>query len=237
MTGPNRAGATGVRRAGWRLARLAVVLGTAGVISGCTDWAGYDLDSFWGRIPALSTMRTSVAYDAHDMPRLPAEGTIPVQNPNGDVPGRFTQMQLDSVGATLTNPFGAAPQPTVMARGEVVYQRQCAVCHGPQGEGTGPVVGPGKYPFAPGINIPATAARSDGYLYAIIVAGRGLMPPYGHALTHEDRWAIVSYVRQLQSDAGASPAAAAGTPAAGTPPASLDVAGADADTAAAGIQP
>lgn len=200
-----------------RRLRVALVVTAMLGASGCTDWAGYDLDSFWGHIPPLATMRTSVAYDAHEMPRLPAENTIPIASPNGDAPPRFTQLQLDSVAGTLTNPFAGQASGAVGERGAVMYQRQCAVCHGPQGAGAGPAVGPGKYPFAPAINIPATAARSDGYLYAVITAGRGLMPPYGHAISHEDRWAIVTYVRQLQSQAGAAAPATAAAPSGSAP--------------------
>lgn len=191
-------------RRGARAFVLVALLST----SGCTDWAGYDLDMLWGYIPFLSTMRTSVAVDPYDMPRLPAEHTVPVASPNGDAPPRFSQTQLDSAAATFTNPFAGQSAPVVMARGQVMYQRQCTVCHGSQGEGNGPAVGPGKYPFAPPLNGQATAARSDGYLYAVITAGRGLMPPYGPAITHEDRWAIVNYVRRLQSQAGAGAASA-----------------------------
>lgn len=167
-------------------------------LSGCTDWAGYDLDYAWGYIPALATLRGSVAYDPYELPRLPAEHTIPVASPIGDVPPRFTQAQLDSAAATLSSPFGPNPAPAVLARGEEVYRNQCYACHGPQGAGDGPVVGPGKYPFAPALNDGTANARSDGYLYGIIAVGRGLMPPYGERIAHLDRWAVVSYVRQLQ---------------------------------------
>lgn len=211
-----------------RGARAVVVAGAILGASGCTDLAGYDLDMFWGYIPFLSTMRTSVAIDAHVMPRLPAEHTIPVASPNGDAPPPFGQTQLDSVGAALTNPYAGQASPVVMSRGELMYERQCTVCHGAQGEGNGPAVGPGKYPFAPPLNGAATAARSDGYIYAVITAGRGLMPPYGHAITHEDRWAIVNYVRHLQAQAGtgAPPAGVVGTGAnaAPVPPSTPDAA-------------
>ena len=37
--------------------------------------------------------------------------------------------------------------------------------------------------------------------------GRGVMPRYGDKVyRHEDRWAIVNYVRKLQHDASAAPA-------------------------------
>lgn len=192
------------------------LVATAGLLAlgGCTDWAGYDLDYFWNAIPALSTMRTSVAFDPYDMPRLPAPNSVPISTPNGDVPPAFAPAQLDSAAATLSNPFAGSADPAVLARGQAVYANQCVACHGPLGAGDGPVVGPGKYPFAPPINGAATAARSDGYIYAVIAGGRGLMPPYGEKITHADRWATVSYVRQIQGQSGGVAAAPAPVPAA-----------------------
>jgi mono/diheme cytochrome c family protein len=192
-------------------------LGVAG-LSGCTDWAGYDLDYFWGNIPALATLRGSVAYDPYELPRLPAEHTIPVETPIGEVPAPFTQASLDSVAVTLSNPYAPTPDEVVLARGQKVYINQCYACHGPQGAGDGPVVGPGKYPFAPAINGPTTAARSDGYLYGIIAVGRGLMPPYGERIAHLDRWAVVSYLRVLQRQGNPLPDGAAGVPTVVDPP-------------------
>jgi mono/diheme cytochrome c family protein len=196
-----------------------MMVGTAG----CTDWAGYDLDSAWGKVPILSTLRHSVTYDPYEMPRLPAEHSVPVSGPNGDIPAHFAQTQLDSVGATLQSPFATAPDAAVLARGEAVYAAQCSVCHGAEGAGDGPVIGAGKFPYALPVNSAATAARSDGYLYGVIAVGRGLMPPYGEKIAHLDRWAVVAYVRQLERQAAATPAA--GAPAAApvaapaTPPA------------------
>lgn len=202
--------------------RLALVGLCAFSVSGCTDWAGYDLDSFWGTVPILSTLRHSVTYDPYEMPRLPAAHSVPIENPNGDVPARFTQTQLDSVGATLQSPLDMR-DPTVLARGELVFETQCSACHGPAGAGNGPILGPGKFPFAPAINSAATAARADGYIYGVIDVGRGLMPPYGEKIAHLDRWAVVAFVRELERRAAASaPAAAAPAataPAAVAPPA------------------
>lgn len=187
----------------------ALVLGSV-ALSGCTDWAGYDLDYAFGYVPWLATLRGSVAYDPYEMPRLPAEGSIPVATPIGDVPPPFTQAELDAVAPTLVNPL--QPTPEVLARGAVVYQNQCWACHGANGAGEGPVVGGGRFPFAPAVNGSATAARSDGYLYAVIRVGRGLMPAYAERVTHTDRWALVAYMRQLQGEAGALPAAAPTVP-------------------------
>jgi mono/diheme cytochrome c family protein len=200
------------------LARLALAAAAAlPALAACTDWAGYDIDMAAGKVPQLATMRRSVIPDPYQMVRLPPEGTVPVAGPNGDVPPPFTSAQLDSVAPTLRPPF-ALGDPAVLARGQVAYHNNCFVCHGVAGDGKGPVSAPGKVVGVAAINGAATAGRSDGYIYGVIAAGRGLMPPYGPRLTHQDRWAIVAYVRQLQRQAGAAPAPGATT---GVPPAAL----------------
>jgi mono/diheme cytochrome c family protein len=181
--------------------------------SGCTDWAGYDLDYLMGRTAVLATMRSTVSFDPQSFARLPVPGTVPFSSPVGELLPPFTQAQLDSVAATLTSPL--QPTPDVLSRGAYIYSNQCFACHGEAGAGNGPVVGAGKFPLGPVLNGGTAAARSDGYLYAIIRVGRGLMPPYGDRVSHDDRWALVHYLRQLQGQSGALTAPAAATPAAG----------------------
>lgn len=200
-----------------RMGRTLALGVVALAVTGCTDWALYDLDVAWGGIPALGMLRGSVAYDPYELPRLPAPGAVSLETPGREVLPAFTQLQLDSVGAVLVNPLTATPE--VLALGQQVYETQCTVCHGPQGAGDGTVVGPGKYPFAPPINGAATAARSDGYMYGVIRVGRGLMPAYGERVHHLERWATVLYLRTLQQGGAAAPAA---TPAAAPAPAGAD---------------
>lgn len=226
---------TSANRARNAVAAAAAVL----ALSACTDWAGYDLDRASGAVPAFSTMRNDVSPDPYQMPREPAPGTVPALHPLGDVPAPYTQAQLDSVAPLLVNPL--RPTPQVLERGKRVYEVNCSVCHGTQGQGNGPVVdAQNKFPFAPAVNAGPTQARSDGYLYAVVDVGRNFMPPYGARITHLDRWAVVTYVRQLQGrfetrnappnvsaggaalDAGTVPPSAEPQPGAGTPPATLD---------------
>jgi mono/diheme cytochrome c family protein len=178
--------------------------GAVVTLTGCTDWAGHDIDMAVGQVPALSTMRRDIIPDNYEMLRMPAEGTVPVVHPLGDVPGPYTQLQIDSIAPLLSNPLPATA--TVLERGRLQYEQNCAVCHGVQGDGRGSVIDPRKFPFASplGAGSPATG-RSDGYLYAVIDVGRGLMPPYGHRMTHADRWAVVHYMRQLQGTPGPPP--------------------------------
>jgi mono/diheme cytochrome c family protein len=124
------------------------------------------------------------------------------------------------------NPL-AADDPAALTLGQTMYERHCAVCHGPQGGGDGPLRGPGKFPVIPSLISGPATTRVDGYLYGIIRAGRGLMPAYGARMTHTERWSIVVYVNYLQARAGA-PAAPAAAPAA------VPGGAAPPDTAAAG---
>ena len=205
-----------------RASRLALAAGMLAGLSGCTDAAGYDLDRFWGKIAIFSTLRTSVAYGPNEMPRLPAPGTVPVVSPRGDETPLFPQAALDSAAATLTNPL--QPTPEVLARGEAVYHNSCYACHGDQGKGSGPVVGPGKFPFAPAIDGSTGVVRSEGYVYAVVRVGRGLMPSYGERMDVNDRWAVATYVHHLAGQHVAASAPAGAMPAAPPPAAPAPVA-------------
>lgn len=196
--------------ASFRLAAGIAMLGLVG--TGCTDFAGYDLDYLLAKAPFIATMRTSPSFESQQIPMLPPENAVALSSPNAETAARWTQLQLDSVGATLTNPITVTPE--VLQRGEQVYQNNCLVCHGAEGAGNGPVVGPGKFPNGPSLVSGTALTRSPGYIYAIIRVGRGLMPSYAERVAHDDRWAVVAYIRSLQ---GASAPPATTAPAPGEP--------------------
>jgi mono/diheme cytochrome c family protein len=110
---------------------------------------------------------------------------------------------------SLVNPVPA--DESSLARGQVMYDRMCAVCHGPAGLSAEAPILP-KHPMMAAFNLATGNAvgLTDGYLYGMIRVGRGVMPSYGHRITHFDRWHIVNYVRELQRQAGQTPAGAAG---------------------------
>ena len=148
----------------------------------------------------------SVAFAAGNYPA--ADGEVNVGQPEGVYIPPFTQLDLGvpGVGAPviqgLVNPTDPT-DPESLARGEQLYMRYCVVCHGPQGVGTGAYIA-GLHPVLPAYNLsgPIVAAYSDAYIYAMMRVGRGLMPEYGSRIAHFDRWHVVNYVRQLQSQAG-----------------------------------
>ncbi|MBI4409242.1 MAG: cytochrome c [Gemmatimonadetes bacterium] len=195
---------------------LLVLLLTGGVAA-CTA-----LDNFLASIPVFSFLREAPFFDPYEAPRPAPAGAVPSESPAGEVlpPVAPTHAALQAFGATVANPVADAK---TLARGQLLYQRQCFVCHGPAGKGDGPVVTrpgdqPGsKFPFAPNLTAPNVVQYTDGYLYGIIRAGRGLMPPYGERLSHLERWYVVNYVRQLQRGAAAATATPAAAAAASAP--------------------
>jgi mono/diheme cytochrome c family protein len=101
---------------------------------------------------------------------------------------------IDSM-AGIPNPIPADERS--LLNGRQYYSINCAVCHGDQGKGDGPIVAKG-YPGIPLVG-PAspTPGRTDGYIWGMMRNGRGLMPSYNR-IEELDRWDVVNYVRGLQ---------------------------------------
>jgi mono/diheme cytochrome c family protein len=161
-------------------------------------------------IPVFSFLRNAPSFDPYEAPRPAPPGSVPFNTPAGESLGPLeaTEVALNEFGNRVRNPL-AADDTLALRSGQVMFERHCAVCHNLDGKGNGPIVGPGKFPMGPNLTLPVTVARSDGYLYAIIRAGRGLMPAYGPRMSHLERWATVNYLRQLQRSSGAQPQPAA----------------------------
>ena len=100
-----------------------------------------------------------------------------------------------SEAPALANPVEATSES--LARGEELYDRNCAKCHGADGNGTGP--------STHGINADprklwvwsSAGDAADGYLFSIISNGRTDMPPWGLVLAESARWDLVNYVKSL----------------------------------------
>lgn len=166
------------------------------------------------------SMRDQSSFDPYENPINAPEGSVPfaagnlvarpgevnLGQPEGleDVPPPFTQLDILNAAPVVVNLANPVPVTEAsIARGEELYLRFCAPCHGPNGAGvTGYIITAGYPPF------PLISDRvqgfTDGYIYGMIRMGRGLMPAYGHRISHFDRWNVVNYLRVLQ---GVVPAA------------------------------
>lgn len=179
----DRARRGALRRAARGAMLAAVTLGAAGC-----EWF-----TDFKRQPHLTTWE-SFSPDTLGVRGSP-QGSVPVQGTH--MPGyavSYTALpaQIDSM-AGIANPVAVSE--ASLAAGRLLYQINCAVCHGDRGDGVSTVT---RY-FFPGISIINEIAqgRTDGYIFGMIRNGRGLMPPYNR-IEEASRWDVVNYVRALQ---------------------------------------
>ena len=187
-----------------RVAAIALVAITG--TTGCTK-----IENTLARVPFLAFLHSSPSIDPYEMPRPAPVGSVPVRDPFGVAPHATgnAQPQLLELAGRATNPVQPGDT-AALANGGVMFQRHCMVCHGAQGQGNGPIVGPDRFPMGPSLVSPAVQGYPDGYIYAVVRMGRGLMPAYGPRMTELERWQVVNYVRSL-AGGGTQPAPSAGT--------------------------
>jgi len=93
--------------------------------------------------------------------------------------------------------------PALLARGRQEFDAFCSVCHDRAGTGGGMIVLRG-YKRPPSFHIDRLRNEADGYFFAAITNGFGVMPNYAQQIAPQDRWAIVAYIRALQLSQGAT---------------------------------
>jgi len=161
-------------------------------------------------------MQYSVPYDAYDPNpltrngetlQLPPEGTVPLANAAFQY-GPGTE-EAERAGRELASPLEATP--ANLARGKQVFENVCIVCHGPAGQGDGPIIG--RFPNPPSLTAARAKGYPDGRIVHVIARGQGIMPSHAAQVLPEDRWRVVLYLRALQAAQG-RPSAAAPTAAA-----------------------
>ncbi len=103
----------------------------------------------------------------------------------------------------------------VLARGQNRFYTFCSPCHNFGGTGDGLVHKRApEFGATETMNITRDVARaySDAKLFHIISVGQNIMPAYGDRISEPDRWAIVRFIRELQSKAAGGAPVAAATP-------------------------
>jgi mono/diheme cytochrome c family protein len=175
--------------------REAAVLVLAALLPGCR--AQGEKPGF----VVMPGMYDSVPYDAYDRNLvtragqtllLPPEGTVPLAGPA--FPYAPGAEEAERAGRELRNPL--EPTPAHLARGKQVFENVCAVCHGPGGQGDGPIIG--RFPNPPSLLAARARGLPDGRIVHVIARGQGIMPPHSAQVLPDDRWRVVLHLRQLQ---------------------------------------
>lgn len=208
-----------MRRATRIGARLLIAALAVTVTSGCEP-----LDNVMVFIFGRS-MRDQRSFDPYENTRNPppnavafSSGTYPAKpdqwnfgEPDGTPEIPLSQADMQPIGTgnarvqALVNPI--MPDSASLARGKVLFERNCVVCHGEAGIGAQATIA-AKHPTVAAYNLagPQVRGYSDQYIYGMIRVGRGLMPTYGYRVTEFDRWRIVNYVRTLEAQFNANQA-------------------------------
>lgn len=103
-------------------------------------------------------------------------------------------------GAELNNPY--KPTEMVLARAKVIYDKQCAICHGEKGMGDGKLIvredgSDGAYKAVPPKYSDRLVGMKDGEIFHSITYGKNLMGPHAAHVKADDRWKLVCYIKEL----------------------------------------
>lgn len=97
----------------------------------------------------------------------------------------------------------------LIRRGQEVFTINCALCHGPSGNGQG-ITSTYGVPVAANPNARLNALTPDTYpdgrIFEVITKGKGMMGAYGPNLPVRDRWAVIAYLHTLQAAKAKQPA-------------------------------
>ncbi|HEY4010104.1 MAG TPA: cytochrome c, partial [Acidobacteriaceae bacterium] len=117
--------------------------------------------------------------------------TLPLgQQPTPDQPAAVAP--IPAADAARVNPI--KPTAASLARARKVYGYDCAMCHGPTGNGKGEIAGMTLKDYT---DPAALRDRTDGELFYIIQNGRGQMPGESGRQTAEEAWNMVILVRSF----------------------------------------
>ena len=87
----------------------------------------------------------------------------------------------------------------VILRGEKLFGNTCWTCHGEEGKGDG-VAAEALDPQPSDLTSVASQSQSDGSFFWKITKGRGNMVGYEDALSEEQRWQLVAFIRSLAQE-------------------------------------
>ncbi len=149
------------------------------VVLGVLELFAYDVIKL--PFPTQMAEQDSVGYEQG--PRLAAPAaSVPIQGP------------VLIAGQPATQPVAASADS--IARGKVFFGINCAMCHGQDATGNGPLSGYFS-PKPANLTGETEKSLSDQTIFLIITQGRKPMPSLAENLDPAQRWDVINYVRSL----------------------------------------
>lgn len=140
-------------------------------------------------------------FDNKASSREPLKGTVPYsQGASADTSsgraGHSKAKTLDRLEAASDMPLELTQE--LLHRGKERYSIYCLPCHSPAGDGDGRIVRRG-FPAPPSFHTERLRSIPDRHIFDVISDGYGVMHAYGDRVQPDDRWAIVAFIRVLQT--------------------------------------
>jgi mono/diheme cytochrome c family protein len=133
-------------------------------------------------LTAAMWMDEQPSYKAYEAPVL--------SSPKAAVP--VSGRELVDQEADLKNPV--APDAASLSSGKILFDINCAMCHGAASADRGPV-GKKLTPPPPGLDPGTVKLRSDAHIFRAVTSGFGRMPAFKDKLTPRERWDLVNFLR------------------------------------------
>ena len=90
-----------------------------------------------------------------------------------------------------------------MKEGGRLFNIYCAICHGPNMDGQGPLYASGKFAAMPANFKDAKYLHMPvGQMYAAIKYGMNMMGSYASQIDTKQRWMVIAYIKKMQSANG-----------------------------------
>jgi mono/diheme cytochrome c family protein len=196
---------------------VAVASGLSACGDGTTRSVGWEFSRNMYDPIAYNPDQPNDNFENKQTAQLPPEGTVPVGFENFGHLYNHTNEDYERAGAELVNPLEI--NEVNLAKGEHLFQVNCAVCHGKDGKGDGPITlerkvtdsrgtrdlqtfpPPPSYQRSTGSQSSRGGLMADltpGKIYHTIYYGWNAMGSHASQLDPEERWQVVMYVQELQ---------------------------------------
>lgn len=151
-------------------------------------------------------MTYSRAYDAYtsnpnfadsQTSRKPVEGTVAIGH---ELPDHLIE---GDTNAYKTYTTAMRFDESQLKEGQRLFNIYCAICHGSNLDGNGPLYASGKFAAMPANLKDAKYLHMPvGQMYAAVKFGKNAMGSYASQIDIKQRWMILAYVKKTQSENG-----------------------------------
>ncbi len=145
-----------------------------------------------GPLLTYEVIKLELPTDMADQASIGFQEGPRLAEPEGAVPVTGKAILLDTVAPNVVPADDVS-----IRRGRQLYATYCALCHGEDGAGDGPLAH--YYEDRPLRSLTSSSifAQFDGQLFQTITEGYSRMPPQAEAMSPRERWDVINYIRTL----------------------------------------